>query len=74
MKITKFTTELQQAAISVTDKCMQIKNEILTCIKLTITYYWEIAFAITTYGIENCDFKVANNCNCGFLSNISSQK
>lgn len=39
---------------------MQIKNEILTRIQLTITYYREIAFATTTSGIENRHFKVAN--------------
>jgi len=39
MKMAEFTTEFQQATISVTDKCMQIMNEILTCIKLTIMNY-----------------------------------
>lgn len=48
MKMSKFTTEFKQEAISVTAKCMQIKDETLTCIKLTIMYYWEIAFATTT--------------------------
>lgn len=48
MKMAKFTTEFQWAAISLTDKCTQIKNEILTCIKLITMYYWETAFEATT--------------------------
>ncbi|XP_009676710.2 ATP-binding cassette sub-family C member 12 [Struthio camelus] len=58
IKMAKFTTVVRQAAISVTDKRVQIMNEILTCIKLIKMYAWEKSFAATIKGIRNMEKKL----------------
>uniref|UniRef100_A0A8C4KQZ1 ATP-binding cassette sub-family C member 5 n=1 Tax=Dromaius novaehollandiae TaxID=8790 RepID=A0A8C4KQZ1_DRONO len=58
IKMAKFTTIFRQAAISVTDKRVQIMNEILTCIKLIKMYAWEKSFATTIKDIRNMEKKL----------------
>ncbi|NWJ11165.1 MRP9 protein, partial [Crypturellus undulatus] len=58
IKMAKFTTVFRQAAVSVTDKRVQIMNEILTCIKLIKMYAWEKSFATTIKGIRNTEKKL----------------
>ncbi|KAM8799191.1 ATP-binding cassette sub-family C member 12-like [Eudromia elegans] len=58
IKMAKFTAVFRQAAISVTDKRVQIMNEILTCIKLIKMYAWEKSFATTIEGIRNTEKKL----------------
>uniref|UniRef100_A0A8B9NVH7 ATP-binding cassette sub-family C member 5 n=1 Tax=Apteryx owenii TaxID=8824 RepID=A0A8B9NVH7_APTOW len=58
IKMAKFTTVFRQAAISVTDKRVQIMNKILTCIKLIKMYAWEKSFATTIKGIRNMENKL----------------
>ncbi|XP_025915458.1 multidrug resistance-associated protein 9 [Apteryx rowi] len=58
IKMAKFTTVFRQAAISVTDKRVQIMNEILTCIKLIKMYAWEKSFATTIKGTRNMEKKL----------------
>ncbi|XP_061450655.1 ATP-binding cassette sub-family C member 12-like [Rhineura floridana] len=70
MLIAKLTSVFRRAAISRTDKRVQIMTEILSCIKLIKMYAWEKSFAKTIGDIRKEERKILEK--AGYVQSVNS--